>query len=202
MPIHFGPGEPENGRALVATEIVRVLDPKVQGPGVMTVSRPHRSFSCDLAGAADDVVAHARLRAWRYLVFRDEVCVAAAKVVQGPDGVPLLSSISYGGDFTTQMAELDWLSGQAESQPADYELRFLRVRGGAHVSAWWLGFEQGPGAGDLFIPVPPSPASLRPHEHTLYDPEHFRDAVRVVAKARQAAAEVLFASLPQEQSPP
>lgn len=199
MPIHFGPGEPENGRALVAAGIARVLDQKVQGPGAMTVSRPHRSFFCDLAGAADDVVAHARLRAWRYLVFRDEVCVAAAKVEQGQDGAPLLSSISYGGDFTTQMAELDWLNGQPEVQPADYELRFLHVRG-VHVSAWWLSPEQLPGAGDLFNPVPPSPASLRPHEHTLYDPERFRDAVRVVAKARQAAAAVLFASLPQEQN--
>ncbi|HXO26258.1 MAG TPA: hypothetical protein VOA80_02855 [Thermoanaerobaculia bacterium] len=197
MTIEFQPGEPENGRALAAAGVERLLlqNGEALGPG-LRVARPHRSFTCSIADAADDVVAHAAFAAWRYLVFRGEDCVATARVKQRPgEQTAILSSIVFGGDFSVQLADLDWLVVQAGVEQADFELRFLRVRG-LWVAAWWLSRGAG-GAGDLFVPVPPSQQALRPQQHTLYrGAEQFSPAVRKVARQKQDAAAVLFAGIP------
>jgi len=197
MTIQYVPGEPENGRALAAAGVERLLNQRGDGPGPgLRVARPHRSFTCSVADAAVDVVARAAFAAWRYLVFRGEEAVAAVKVEQPPEAqTAILSSIVSGADFATQLSELDWLAALPEVQPVDFELRFLRVRG-LWVAAWWLS-RGAAGAGEFFLPVPPSQQALRPQPHTLYrGAEQFSPAVRALAVKKEAAAAVLFYGVP------
>jgi hypothetical protein len=197
MPLRFEPGEPENGRELAVAGIARLAERRGCGLDArLCASRPHRSFECTLAGAVEDVVAGARFDGWRYLIFQGKDCVGAAVVRRRPeDPAAVLSSVAFDGDFAEQLRELDWLAERTEQEPAEYELRFLRVPGLA-VATWWLRRGAG-GEGELFVPVPPSQKALRPRQHTLYEgAESFSRVVRELAREKQTAAAVLFAGLP------
>jgi hypothetical protein len=128
-------------------------------PEQLTINEPHQVFLLGLddlrAGAG---LTRARLVGWRYLVQEGEKVIATAEsALAGRGDAQVFSNFNEGPFVASTAAALSMAKTDPRVSQGTYEQRLLHVPA-LYVMALWL--HEPTGAGDLLVPLAPSPRDL------------------------------------------